>query len=164
LVIEHVALMKKILFVCTGNICRSPTAHAIARHKAKVLQQENRFHFDSAGIASYHVGEASDPRSVGLGEKNGISFSGIKARQIKQKDFENFDLIMAMDRSHLRALQGMATVEAQNKIQLFLEFCEVENPWNDEVIDPYYLKHRDFDLVFKITTKALDNLFEKLGD
>ena len=154
--------MKKILFVCTGNICRSPTAHAVARHKAKILQQENNFHFDSAGIASYHVGEASDPRSVRLGEENGVSFSGIKARQIKQKDFENFDLIFAMDRSHLRALQDIAPLDYQNKIQLFLEFCETKNQWNDEVIDPYYLKHRDFDLVFKIIENALDNLFKKI--
>ena len=81
----------KILFVCTGNICRSPTAHAIARHQAKLLKLENKFTFDSAGISSYHCGEKPDSRSVKVGKSKNISFSGISSRAITNEDFENFD-------------------------------------------------------------------------
>lgn len=150
--------MKKILFVCTGNICRSPTAHAIARHKAKLLNLENKFYFDSAGTISHHSGESPDARSVMAGEENGISFAGIFSRKITAKDFDNFDLIMAMDKCHYSHLHNLSDTKNRHKIKLFLEFCQVKNPWNNEVIDPYYLKSSDFDKVFKIASQAVDNL------
>lgn len=151
--------MKKILFVCTGNICRSPTAEAIARHKAKILGQEKRFTFDSAGVDGYHFGEASDPRSVEVGKRRGISFEGIISRKIQQSDFENFDLIMAMDRSHQRRLTQIAPAQHQEKIKLFLEFCAAKNSWNDEVIDPYYKSGGAFDEVFDVIDEALESFF-----
>jgi len=152
--------MKKILFVCTGNICRSPTAHALARHKAKLLNLENKFYFDSAGITGYHAGESPDTRSAMVGEANGISFAGIFSRKITPKDFDNFDLIFAMDRSHFSHLYDLCDDKNLHKIKLFLEFCQIKNSWNDEVIDPYYLKNSDFDQVFKIISKAIDELLK----
>lgn len=150
-------MTKKILFVCTGNICRSPAAHAIARHKAKIYNKEARFVFDSAGTDSYHVGQAPDSRSVIVGEKNGVSFSDIYARQITKNDFADFDLILAMDRGHLARMRSRAPAEYHHKIKLFLEFCDVENKWDDEVIDPYYGDH-GFDEVFALLDQGIDNL------
>ena len=92
----------KILFICTGNICRSPTAQAIARHQTKIQKLENKFIFDSAGTNNYHGGEVPDSRSVKVGKERNISFSNIHSRQIVSQDFENFDLIFAMDRDHLK--------------------------------------------------------------
>ena len=155
--------MKKILFVCTGNICRSPTAHAIARHKAELLKLENNFYFDSAGISGYHLGEASDSRSIEVGRKNGISFDGIFSRQISQEVFDNFDLIMAMDKGHFASLKKLSAEKNHPKIKLFLEFCETKNAWNNEVIDPYYLKASNFSQVFDIIDSSIDNLIKKLN-
>lgn len=148
----------KILFVCTGNICRSPTAHAIALNKALQIKNCDQFIFDSAGTTSYHQGEDPDLRAVECGNKKGISFSGIKSRKINQQDFENFDYIFCMDRSHLSSLYQITKPKYHNKIYLFLEFCALNNFWDDEVIDPYY-GERGFDEVFDILDKALDKMF-----
>ncbi len=155
--------MKKILFICTGNICRSPTAHALARHKIKTLNLENKFHFDSAGISSYHLGERPDTRSIAVGKSNNISFDNIRARQITKKDFENFDLIIAMDRSHFSSLYDLAEDEHLPKIKLFLEFSKTKNSWNNEVVDPYYSSDQEFVKVFAVINNAIDNLIKKLG-
>lgn len=153
--------MKKILFVCTGNICRSPTAEAIANHKAKQLGLMDDFIFDSAGIEAYHVGESPDSRSVSSGMKHGVSFADILARKITKKDFADFDLVMAMDRIHYSHLLTIAPQEHQQKVKLFLQFCGAKNSWNDEVIDPYYKSDRAFDEVFEVIDSALENLLQK---
>lgn len=155
--------MKKILFVCTGNICRSPTAEAVARHKAKNLSLTDQFYFDSAGTEAYHVNESPDARSAEVGRERGVSFAGISARKVTQKDFAEFDFLMAMDRSHYSKLMQISPKEHQKKIKLFLQFCEAKNPWNDEVIDPYYKASNAFDLVFDVIETALDNLFKKVA-
>ncbi len=155
--------MKKILFVCTGNICRSPTAHAIARHKAKILGLENSFIFDSAGTQGFHAGEAPDMRSMQVGKKRGISFSGIFSRKIKNSDFADFDFLMAMDRSHFLHLQKISPPEFIDKIKLFLPFCDAENLIGDEVIDPYYRADDSFDKVYDAIDFALDNFFRKFS-
>ncbi len=152
--------MKKILFVCTGNICRSPTAHAVARHFAKELKLEDKFYFDSCGLISHHAGESPDARSAMVGAQNNISFSGIFSRKIKQDDFNDFDLIMAMDKGHFRQLMALSEEKNRHKIKLFLEFCAVKNSWNDEVVDPYYLEDKKFDEVFLTIEKAVKNLLK----
>lgn len=154
--------MIKVLFVCTGNICRSPTAHAIARNKAKYLGLSDRITFDSAGIANYHIGEIPDERSIEIGEENNISFAGIFARQIKEQDLEIHDFIMAMDRYHLSEILKICPEKYKHKIHLFLEFCAIENDWDNEVIDPYYGNKKDFEDVFQIINLATDNLLKKL--
>lgn len=156
--------MKKILFVCTGNICRSPTAHAIARHFAQELKLEDKFYFDSCGLTSYHAGESPDARSAQVGAQNNISFSGIFSRKIKQADFNDFDLIMAMDKGHFRELMNLSEEKNRYKIKLFLEFCATKNSWSDaksyEVVDPYYLEDKKFDEVFLTIEKAVKNLLK----
>jgi len=153
----------KTLFICTGNICRSPTAHAIARHQAKNLNLEDRFIFDSAGTDSYHNGEAPDLRSTKVGEERGISFANIHSRKVKAQDFEEFDLILAMTRTHLKNLLQSSPAKHHHKIKLFLEFCEAENYWNDEVIDPYYGGSKGFVEVFDVIESAMENFFKKLN-
>ncbi|MFT5703529.1 MAG: protein-tyrosine phosphatase [Rickettsiales bacterium] len=148
--------MKKILFICTGNICRSPTAHAVARQKIKELDLKN-FMVDSAGISGFHSGQKPDSRSILTGEKKGVDFSEILSKKIKKEDFTNFDLIFAMDRSHVSALRQICPSEFENKIQLFLEYAGVQNSFNDEVIDPYY-GEKGFDEVFELIEKAIDKI------
>ena len=152
--------MKKVLFVCTGNICRSPTAEAIARHKVKILGLEDRFVFDSAGTQGFHSGEAPDSRSAKVGVERGISFAGISSRKITAQDFAEFDFLMCMDRSHQKHLMAMAPKQHSEKVKLFLQFCQAKNPWNDEVIDPYYKGEQAFDMVFDVIDSALENFFK----
>lgn len=155
--------MKKILFICTGNICRSPTAHAIATHKTKTLNLSHKFIFDSAGTDSYHAGELPDFRAVETGKKRGISFEGINSRQILKSDFDNFDYLMCMDKTHFKKIMQLGKVQHQNKIKLFLQFCEVENSWNNEVIDPYYKNSEAFDEVFDVIDLAIEKLLKKIS-
>ncbi len=154
--------MIKTLFVCTGNICRSPTAQAIARHKAFELGLQNRFIFDSAATSSYHNGELPDARSVQVGESRRVSFSNIFSRPISSKDFENFDYIMCMDRSHLSHVLRVSDKKYHDKIHLFLQFCGAKNSWDDEVIDPYHSSNKGFEEVFDVIDEALDNFFAEV--
>lgn len=153
--------MKKILFVCTGNICRSPTAEAIAYNEALKLGLDNEFIFDSAGIEGFHVGERPDPRAIEIGESRGVSFDDIFARKIQKDDFEKFDFLMAMDRGHYKNLIRISPDRHKNKVKLFLDFCGVRNQWNDEVIDPYYKTNKAFEEVFNIVDLAIKNLLRK---
>ena len=150
--------MKKILFICTGNICRSPTAHALALHKIKKLKLEKEFFVDSAGTSCFHAGSPPDMRAVLVGTKMGVDFVGMMSKKITQENFEKFDLIVAMDRSHISALRKICPSQFQNKIQLFLEYCEVENRFGDEVIDPYYGGVGGFKEVFGLIEKGVENL------
>ena len=154
--------MKKILFVCTGNICRSPTAEALARQRAKEFGLDDKFIFDSAGIEGFHVGESPDSRSVLTGMNHGVSFADIFARKVQKTDFEHFDLLMAMDRGHYSRLLAQAPKDHQHKVKLFLQFCGAKNQWNDEVIDPYYKSDHAFEEVFEVIDLAAKNLLKML--
>lgn len=155
--------MQKILFVCTGNICRSPTAEAISRHKAKELGVADKFIFDSAGTDGFHSGQAPDLRSVEIGIRRGISFDGIYSRKIERSDFVEFDFLMCMDRSHQKRLMQITDEKHREKVKLFLQFCGAKNPWNDEVIDPYYKEAQTFDMVFDVIDSALEKLLLKFS-
>ncbi|MFT6077893.1 MAG: protein-tyrosine phosphatase [Myxococcota bacterium] len=143
----------KILFICTGNICRSPTAHAIAQHRINSLGLKH-VEVDSAGTTSFHSGQKPDSRSVFTGKKRGINFDGILSKQVSLDDFENFDLIFAMDRNHVSSLRKICPAKFENKIQLFLQYADVENSFDDEVIDPYYGEN-GFEEVFDLIDEAL---------
>jgi protein-tyrosine phosphatase len=150
--------MKKLLFVCTGNICRSPTAHAITLHKIKTLNLKDKFMVDSAGTSSLHCGQNPDSRAIEVGKQKGIGFSGIKSRPVKLSDFEEFDLILAMDRSHVSALRKICPPKFENKIQLLLQYSNTKNNFDDEVIDPHYGGVAGFYEVFYLIEKGVNNL------
>jgi len=155
--------MKNILFVCTGNICRSPTAEAIARHKAKELNLEDSFSFDSAAIDGYHVGELPDFRAVEVGQERGVSFDNIFSRRITSQDFERFDYLMCMDQSHYNHLMQITPDKYKDKVKLFLEFCDFSSNFGYEVSDPYYKYGYAFEEVFELLDNAINSMFKRIS-
>lgn len=126
-----------LLFVCTGNICRSPTAEGVFLAKARSAGLLDRVRVDSAGTHGYHVGEPPDPRSVRAARDRGVDLSGLRARTVGPEDFARFDLLLAMDRGHLTHLARMGPPGARERLALFLDFAP--EPWRGrDVPDPYY--------------------------
>jgi len=142
-----------VLFVCLGNICRSPTAEAVFKHKAAKAGLD--LIIDSAGTHGYHIGKSPDKRSQAAGVERGYSFKGLKCRRVDESDFEKFDYILAMDESNLSNLHGMSPSQHQNKVHLFLAFAENEDK---EVPDPYYGGKKGFELVLDLIEEASDGL------
>lgn len=142
-----------VLFICLGNICRSPTAEAVFKHKAANAGLD--LIIDSAGTHGYHIGKAPDKRSQAAGVERGYSFKGLKCRRVDESDFEKFDYILAMDESNLSNLHGMSPSQHHNKVHLFLAFAENEDK---EVPDPYYGGKKGFDLVLDLIEEASDGL------
>ncbi len=130
---------RSILFVCTGNICRSPTAEGVLKTLCK--QQSIELHVESAGTGDWHVGQPPDERSQHHARRRGYDLSEQRARQVRAEDFERFDMILAMDRGHLRALQKLAPAHHHAKIRLFVEGRDVPDPYEggaegfEEVLD-----------------------------
>jgi protein-tyrosine phosphatase len=151
----------KILFVCTGNICRSPLAEALARHEAeKRGLTPSLIEIASAGIHGYHTGEPPDPRSVDVAYRWGVSMRGQKARKIALRDFEHFDLILAMDQGHLEELIKMAPAQATAKLGLFMT---VAMGSDEDIPDPYYGGMEDFLYVRDRVSVGINKLFEKIN-
>lgn len=148
--------MNKILIVCMGNICRSPTGEAVL--KAKAQQMGVNIMVDSAGTIGYHQGNPPDPRAKAAGEKRGYSFRGIRARQVVKADFEEFDLILAADNDNLADLQQRCPAHLQHKLALFLSFSDSNH---DEIPDPYYGGDNGFELVLDLIENASDNLLKR---
>ncbi len=142
----------KVLFVCMGNICRSPTAEGVFNHMVQELGTEERFHLDSAGTHAYHVGESPDTRAQETAESRGVDLSYIRARKFTASDFETFDYILAMDRDNYNILKSACPNAHQHKVQLFLEYAP-EYPETD-VPDPYYGGQRGFEHVFDLVEAA----------
>ncbi len=141
-----------------GNICRSPTAEAVFREKAK--QAGLQLDLDSAGTLGAHAKEKPDHRAVKVGNDKGYSFDGIRARKVTDKDFEQYDLVLAMDEDNVRNLRKVCSPEYQDKIMLFLTFAEdVEE---NEVPDPYYGGAGGFRYVVELIESASDGLIEQL--
>lgn len=153
-------LIHKVLFVCTGNICRSPTAEGVARAVAEREGRGHRFKFDSAGTHGYHVGEPPDPRSVATAAKRGYDLSALRARRVNDFDFVAFDYLLAMDRTHLDLLRSACPVQHRQKLGLFLDY-DVERE-EDEVPDPYYGGAQGFDLVLDLVEGAAKGLITHL--
>jgi protein-tyrosine phosphatase len=146
--------IKSILFVCMGNICRSPSAEAVFTHKAKA--QGLSLKIDSAGTLGAHAKEKPDHRAQKVGVERGYSFDGLKARKVKLEDFENFDLILAMDNDNIENLMKVAPEHLQHKISLFLDFAK--NHEETEVPDPYYGGVNGFRFVLDLVEDASDGL------
>lgn len=139
---------RRVLLVCMGNICRSPTAEAVLR--AKAGQAGLAIEFDSAGTENYHVGEPPDPRSVRHARRRGYDLSGLRARQVKADDFRAFDLILAADELNLRELRRRCPVGLQGRLRLFLG--------DSALPDPYYGESDDFEKVLDLVEKQAVSL------
>jgi protein-tyrosine phosphatase len=152
--------MVKILFVCLGNICRSPLAEALFNHKAKHLKLSQFFYVDSYGTGNYHIGSQPDPRTIRSATKHGVEIFHA-CRQLVTSDTTNFDYIMAMDRSNLQNILLLSSAPAEQENVFMMRDFDLENPGAD-VPDPYHGGEREFQEVFDILDKSLDNFIEHL--
>lgn len=140
-----------VLFVCMGNICRSPTAEGVFRHYVAEAGLEDRIRIDSAGTHAYHVKEPADRRAAAAASKRGISLDGIRARRVADDDFEKFDYIIAMDELNYVTLLDRAPEEHHEKIRLFLSYTGGPET---EVPDPYYGGAAGFERVLDLVEDA----------
>ncbi len=152
----------KILFVCLGNICRSPTAEAVFRALAAREAPDLRLSIESAGTAGYHVGSAPDARAQEAARRRGYDMSGQRARMIEPRDFERFDLILAMDRSNWSELRRAAPHPVHQRVQLFLEYAPDAEVL--EVPDPYYGGPNGFEEVLDLIEAASRGLLRHLRE
>jgi low molecular weight protein-tyrosine phosphatase len=150
----------KILFVCLGNICRSPTAEVVFRAVASREAPDIVVEIDSAGTAGYHVGESPDSRTRQAAARRGYDLSALRARVVEPRDFEYFDLILAMDRENLRALERRSPPQARERLRLFLDFAPQTGI--SEVPDPYYGGPNGFEDVLDLIEAASRGLVQHL--
>ena len=148
-----------ILFVCLGNICRSPTAEGVLRHLIIEEAPELNVEIDSAGTADYHAGDPPDPRTQRAALRRGIDLSGLRARRIVPGDFSRFDLILAMDRQNLRDLISLRPSASTARLRLFMEYAP---DLGLEVPDPYYGDENAFERILDLTTPAARGLVAEL--
>lgn len=146
----------KVLFVCMGNICRSPTAQGVFEHLVKSAGLTDRILIDSAGTHAYHIGNPPDRRSQAAAKERGIDLSGLRARKVDVLDFEHFDYILAMDHSNLQDLQELIQQQEHERLHLFMRFA---TRWDvDEVPDPYYGGSSGFERVLDMVEDAAEGL------
>lgn len=151
----------RILFVCLGNICRSPTVEGVARHLAVREAPHLGLDFDSAGTAGYHIGDPPDPRSQRAALARGYDISGLRARQASAEDFHRFDLLLAMDEDNLRDLKAIAPRGAAGRAQLFLAGCTEAGCI--AVPDPYYGDGQGFERVLDLAEMGVRRLFRSMA-
>jgi len=157
-------MVKKILFVCLGNICRSPAAEGIFKQKIQDRNLESLFLVDSAGTGSWHVGNLADPRMRERASLRGIDLTS-RSRQIEENDLYEFDHILVMDKDNLNAVQSLTRDRldpVNSKIKLILSYSE--KCQLDEVPDPYYGGQNGFDKVLDLLDSATDGLIDSLID
>jgi protein-tyrosine phosphatase len=153
----------RIVFVCLGNICRSPTAEGVMRHLVRAEGLEDRIEIESAGTGSWHVGAPPDDRATAAASRRQIELAGA-ARQFGPADFDRFDLVLAMDESNRRDLERLAPdEEARAKVRLFREFDPDARAGSDlDVPDPYYGGERGFEDVLDLVEAAARGLLAEL--
>ncbi|MBU0501004.1 MAG: low molecular weight phosphotyrosine protein phosphatase [Gammaproteobacteria bacterium] len=152
--------MKKIgiLFVCMGNICRSPTAHGVFRHLVVQAGLMDSIEVDSAGTQGYHVGAPPDSRSQATARGRGLDLGDLRARKAIAADFNRFDYILAMDRANYQGLREICPSGHERRLRMFLEFAPELGI--EEVPDPYYGGQRGFEDVFDMATQASQGLLD----
>ena len=149
-----------VLFVCMGNICRSPTAEGVFRKLVEERAPQLRIRIDSAGTHDYHVGEAPDPRAIAAAARRGIDLEALRARQVEEADFERFDLVVAMDRLNREVLLDRSPEPYRERVRLMMEFApslEVE-----DVPDPYYGGAVGFERVLDLVEEAARGLLDEV--
>jgi len=150
-----------VLFVCTGNICRSPTAEGVLRHKLEQQGLGERVGVESAGLGDWHVGDPPDPRAIARASLRGYDLSPLRARQFMIQDYHDFDLILAMDRGHMAAMERNRPAVADARLHLFLDFAP-ETILSREVPDPYYGGLADYDHALDLIEPGVDGLIAAL--
>ena len=151
-----------VLFVCTGNICRSPSAEAILRHKAERSGLAERLRIDSAGLGEWHLGHPPDPRATDAVAARGYPMGDQTARAVEPRDFERFDYVIAMDEGHYAQLSDMAPAAAKGRVRLFLEFAP--HAGRKSVPDPYYGDTRGFDAMVDLIEAGTDGLLAEIAE
>jgi protein-tyrosine phosphatase len=153
--------MIKVLFVCTGNICRSPVGHGIFQAIVEREGQQDQFEIDSAGLISFHEGEKADSRTLAHAKKRGYDFSYQRSRPLTAKDFRYFDYILAMDSGHYNELKKRSPDEFHHKIYMMLSYSK---KWKDQsVADPYYSDANAFELVMDQLEESCELLYRAIS-
>ncbi len=150
----------KVLFVCMGNICRSPTAEAVFRHYVGEAGLDGQIQIDSAGTHDYHIGEPPDPRTQQAAMQRGYDMSALRGRQVEAADFKRFDYVLAMDNANLAILRRLRPNDARSHLGLFLEFAARHE--QREVPDPYYGGEEGFERVLDMVEDAAQGLLEQI--
>jgi protein-tyrosine phosphatase len=152
----------KVLFVCMGNICRSPTAEGVFRKLVESSSIAGLVDIDSAGTHGYHEGSPPDPRAIAHAAKRGYDITALRAREVSPSDFERFDYIIAMDELNRRHLKSICPTRLQNKIELLLDYGGEDDEY--EVPDPYHGKPQDFELALDLIEAGCEGLHEYIQD
>lgn len=151
--------MKRVLFVCLGNICRSPTAEGVFQHAVDEAGLRGQIHVDSCGVGDWHVGKAPDERAQQAAKRRGVDISHLRGRQLSASDFLAFDYVLAMDHANLQAMRALKPVESRAHVGLFLAFAGTPDA---EVPDPYYGGDEGFESVLNMIETASAGLIAEL--
>lgn len=149
-----------VLFVCMGNICRSPTAEAVFRHYVESAGLAAQILIDSAGTHDYHIGDAPDLRAQRAAQQRGYDMSGLRGRQVEANDFRRFNYVIAMDKANLTILQYMIPPDGSAQVRLFLEYAR--HHAEREVPDPYYGGTEGFERVLDMVEDAAEGLLQHI--
>lgn len=154
-------MTRRVLFVCLGNICRSPTAEAVFRDLVQREASQLAIEVDSAGTHAYHAGSAPDERAIAAARRRGIDMSRLRARKVEATDFERFDLVLAMDGENLRRLRQIAPATHHDRLRLFLDYAP--QLLRRDVPDPYYGDATGFEEVLDLVEEAARGLLAALS-
>jgi len=157
---EDIAMTHRILFICMGNICRSPTAEAVFREVLRLEGAGLAVTIDSAGTHGYHVGEPPDRRAIAAARRRGIVMDDLRARVVTHEDFQQFDLLLAMDEDNLEHLARMAPLAHRQRLRLFMDYAPEAG--RREVPDPYYGGEAGFEEVLDLVEQAARGLLDSL--